>query len=168
MSRGALAALGVGLLGLGGCTLILDFSEPVRVSDAGPGDDAGAAIDAALPCDLDEPNDAIDEATPVTSDAVASALCPAGDVDVYGFTLDTPVDVVAVLTFDAADDLDLILVDADGNALTVSNGTGGEERIERSTALANLLPAGDYGVEVVAADDAGGVAGYTLDVAIGR
>jgi len=129
-----------------GCQLLLDFSE---LSDGGPSGDGSVPADASALCAANEPNDAFEMATAVTSGALG-AVCGDGDRDFYSFTVDGSQDLEAVVTFTAGaeTDLELNLVDATGTVLTVSTGLDGDERIQQSAALGNRLAAGDYAVEV--------------------
>ena len=129
-----------------GCQLLLDFSE---LSDGGPSSDGSVPADASALCAANEPNDAFEMATAVTTGALG-AVCGDGDRDFYSFTLDGNQDLEAVVTFTAGaeTDLELNLVDATGTVLTISTGLDGDERIEQSMALGNRLAAGDYAVEV--------------------
>jgi hypothetical protein len=160
MVRGGVLAAVAALVALPGCSLVLDFSEPV--SDAAP-----AAIDATGACGDDEPNDTQDVATALAAGDLESALCPASDLDYYAFDVETDgSDVVITLTFDGeAHDLRLTLLDAAGTELTVSAGATGEERIERTAAQLNTLTAGGYAI-LVGADDDGGDAPYTLSLTV--
>ena len=129
-----------------GCQLLLDFSE---LSDGGPREDGSVPADASALCAANEPNDAFDMATAVTTGAIG-AVCGAGDRDFYGFTVDGNQDLEVVVTFTAgADtDLELNLVDSTGAVVTVSTGLDADERIEQSMALGNRLAAGDYAAEI--------------------
>jgi hypothetical protein len=134
------------VLASSGCQLLLDFSE---LSDGGPSDDGSVPADASALCAANEPNDAFDMATAVTSGALG-AVCGGGDRDFYGFTVDGAQDLEVVVTFTAGEetDLELNLVDATGAVLTVSTGLDADERIEQSLALGNRLAAGDYAAEI--------------------
>ena len=157
MVRGGVLAAIAGLVALSGCSFVLDFSEPSV--DAAPAEDA-----ADVTCDDDEPNDSLETATATTSGTIESSLCPASDVDFYGFSI-VDSDLIASLTFDGERaDLRLTLFDAAGNAITVAAGNTGEERIERSEAQLNTLPAGDYALEVSNESTTGNDVPYTLDV----
>jgi hypothetical protein len=142
-------------LGLGGCTAILDFSDPIGdpvdggAVDGGPEVDGGA--DAALAvCLAFEPNENTAEATPIMPMDIAAATCAPDDVDVYAFTVAAGQDVQVTLsfTYDVDHDLDLRLLDADGGVITVSSGTGDTEQITRTLGMANALPEGNYHIEV--------------------
>lgn len=154
MVRAPLGAFLIALLAAGsGCQLLLDFSE---LSDGGPPDD-GATADASALCGAGEPNESFAMATVVTTGALG-AICGAGDLDFYQFTVDGNQDVVLVVNFTAGaeSDLELDLVDSAGTVLTRSTGLDGDERIEQSAALGNRLAAGDYAADIY---------GRTADVA---
>jgi hypothetical protein len=162
MIRGAFLAALATVGAASGCSLLLDFSAPV--TDAGP----AAPPDATDTCTKDEPNDERAAATPAVTGTIAASVCPAADHDFYGFTLDGATDLVAVLRVDGggAPNLQLALYGAGDTPITVSIASGSDERIEHSAALANVLPAGDYALEVyLEGDDAR--ASYQLDLTIG-
>lgn len=93
----------------GGCSLLLDFSEPEPPSYP------------AEECGYGEPNDAPEEATPLTAEPVAAALCrrAAGpDFDFFSLTV-SPGQSITHLTLRFTQDgpqgnLDLYLYDAAG------------------------------------------------------
>ncbi len=158
---GALYA-GAGLAGLAllaGCQLVLDFS-PRDDGGAPPADAPGAADsgagDAADLCGVLEPNEALAAALAVEPGTFQAAICPAGDIDFYSFTVDGLQDLAIDVTFVAGpNDLELELLDADtGGVLTVSTGVDGNERIERSKAVSGRLPVGTYAVRVFGRDSA--------------
>jgi hypothetical protein len=166
MFRGPGAALAV--IALSGCSLILDFDVD---ADAGPGDaglvDAGG--DGPDPCETGEPNDDISEAFSISAGTHSDlAICPAGDKDFYRFSLGDAQDLIIVLSFDnmgGAGDLEMRLYDGQGNIVDGSMGFGNTERIERSLAMSNQLPAGDYSIEIYAFS-ASTQNTYTLELAI--
>ena len=151
---------GAGLAGLAllaGCQLVLDFS-PRDDGGATPADASGAvdsgASDAVDLCGTLEPNNLLAEALPVEPGTFQAAICPAGDIDFYSFTLDGLQDLAVDVTFVAGpDDLELELLDADtGGLLTISTGVDGNERIERSPVVTGRLPEGTYAVRVFGRD----------------
>jgi hypothetical protein len=161
MVRGGVLAAIAALAALPGCSLLLDFSEPV--SDAAP-----VEVDASGACDDDEPNDTLDDGTTLEGE-LASALCPVSDLDYYRFVVEADgSDVVITLRFDDELDLRLTLLDGAGNELTVADGAAGEARIERTAAQLNTLSAGEYGVLVASEDAAGNEAAYVvaIDIAV--
>jgi hypothetical protein len=153
MARGGPAAASAALVALTllpGCSLLLDFSAPV--GDGAPAD--ADSTDASDTCAKDEPNDDLTTATPAVSGTINASLCDPGDRDFYGFTVDGASDVVVELSFrgeDGTRDLELTLYRG-AKALTISTGLNDDERIEHSMALANVLPAGDYLLEVFGRD----------------
>ena len=165
------AAGAAALIALGGCSLILDFDVE---ADGGPGDagvaDATPNGDAGPdPCDTGEPNDDISEAFSISAGTHSDlAICPAGDKDFYRFTLGEAQDLVIALTFDnmgGAGDLEMRLYDRLGAIVDGSMGFGNTERIERSLAMTNQLPAGDYSIEIYPFS-ASTQNTYSLDLAI--
>jgi len=151
MFRGGALAGGVSLcLSLGGCSLVLDFSEQ---DDAGPID---ATLfdgpDAPDPCTLFEPNDMISDAVQIDPGNYGLGICPAGESDFLRFTVGANADVTIRISFsntDGGGDLDLRLFDAsDGAVVVVSEGFGDEELISRTVAGGNALAAGDYIIQI--------------------
>jgi hypothetical protein len=105
---------------LGGCSLVLDFSDGAIPADA--------ATDSAFSeaeCDFGEPNDSIETAMPITaSDVGPAAICErlpgVQDRDFYRFTVPENTATVSVkITFvsSARGDLDLRLYDKTGATL---------------------------------------------------
>jgi Bacterial pre-peptidase C-terminal domain len=148
---------GAGLAGLAflaGCQLILDFPA---LEEAGPADAStvdGGAPDAQDLCGFLEPNNLLEEAGSILPGTFRAAVCPAGDVDFYQFTLDGAEDLVVEVFFQAgANDLELELLDAtSGEVLTVSTGGDGDEKIERSQAQFNRLEEGTYALRIFGRD----------------
>ena len=153
------AALGLGLaLLVGGCQLVLDFSP---LADGGV--NAGPTL-----CDALEPNDTADAALATDPGTVSASVCPGGDLDYYGFTVNGNQDVSLNLTFTAsqANDLELQLVNvATGKVLTLSTGLTGEEKIVQSADLQSRLAAGTYAAEVFGRTDTA-QSDYMLQLAI--
>lgn len=156
---GALFA-GAGIAGLAlcaGCQLVLDFAP---LADASPPDSGPLVTDSAPPdatvdpCDQLEPNDRLDDGSPIGPGALAAAICPAGDVDYFRFDLDGEQDMAVDLTFEAGpSDLELELYEAEtASLITISTGLDANERIEYSEEVSGRLPAGTYGVRVFARD----------------
>jgi hypothetical protein len=162
------AAGAAALIALGGCSLILDFDVE---ADGGPGDAgvADATRDGPDPCETGEPNDDISEAYPISAGTHSDlAICPAGDKDFYRFTLGEAQDLVILLSFDnmgGAGDLEMRLYDGQGTIVDGSMGFGNTERIERSLAMSNQLPADDYSIEIYPFS-ASTQNTYTLELAI--
>jgi hypothetical protein len=141
-----------GLALLAGCQLLVDFAP---LADGGaPADSGSEPIDAAVAdaggaCDELEPNGSQGEAPEIEPGSFQVAICPAGDVDFYGFGLDGKQDLIVEVTFEAgADDIEMELLDAEGDVVTISTGVDGDERIERSPQVTGRLPAGSYAVRV--------------------
>jgi hypothetical protein len=144
------------ILGLPGCSLILDFSDKAAPKDA--------AVDSPFPgdeCAYGEPNDMVVDAFPITpgTDTGPAAICPNGtgtdDLDYYKFTVPagTTTTTVTVDFTNARGDLDLKLYDATGTMLAQSRGFTDEEKIvcpnpPSTTPLCGALAAGDYVFEV--------------------
>lgn len=145
-----------GLALLAGCQLVLDFSP---LADGGAPDagviDGGGGSDAADLCAELEPNNSLATALAIEAGPLQAAVCPAGDDDFYGFELTGSEDMAIDLTFEqGANDLELALYDVAAiEVLTISTGTDGDERIERSEAVSGRLPAGSYAVRVFGRDD---------------
>lgn len=158
---GLAAALIAGLVPLAGCSLVLDFGAQ---EDGGAGDDAprgdGSSVD---PCLSFEPNDTLGAAGELVAGPRAAGICPETDRDFYAFSI-ADGDGVAITLMQAGDlDLDLRVHDvASEELVSVSTGSGDEERIEHRPELGNALPAGDYAVEVFAFGGTGDGL-YTID-----
>jgi hypothetical protein len=135
-------------LALGGCSLLLDFDDPVIPRDASVPD---ASPDGA---DFAEPNDTFDTAFVVGSGSKTGlAILPRGDQDYFRFTLATPRDLILTVRFtQAAGDLDLALYDAARQEVASSTGNDDDEQIVRTQAMGNQLPAGDYFILVYGFD----------------
>ncbi|MBA3393145.1 MAG: PPC domain-containing protein [Deltaproteobacteria bacterium] len=127
---------------LGGCSLILDFSESAPPPDA--------ALFTQAECDHKEPNNTIDAAAVIDATEVGpAAICPGDDHDFYRFTV--PPDTASVtvkITFvtNATGDLDLKLTDAAGSTQGQSRGFENDETVvcPGASPLCPMLPAGDY------------------------
>jgi len=150
-------ALTASLLGLAGCSLILDFGGDLI--DGGPSDDSGSPpSDAADYCDAFEMNNTQATATPIEAGSFTAAICPKGDRDFYSFSVNGSQDVLIEITFDnmgGLGDLDMLLYSETGAELMPKgNGFGNSETIERSaTSTEGRLPAGNYAVQVFAFDN---------------
>jgi hypothetical protein len=119
-----------------GCSFLLDFDG--TITDAAPPPPDASRY---------EPNDTFAEATAIECGKSYGpvAIDPAGDRDLYTFTLDAPRGVAVDLLFAQADgDLDVVLWTAAGAQLADSAGDDDNERIVHAEPLA----AGDYVVEV--------------------
>jgi hypothetical protein len=140
-----------GLALLAGCQLLVDFAP---LADGAPADSGSVPIDAAAAdagdrCDELEPNGSQAEAPSLEPGSFQVAICPAGDIDFYGFGLDGMQDLVVEVTFEAGpNDIEMELLDAEGDVVTISTGVDGDERIERSTQVTGQLAAGRYAVRV--------------------
>jgi hypothetical protein len=133
--------------GLGGCSLVLDFDDPIEgPADAAPPDGFGAA------CDFGEPNEAIETAFALAAGPSGpAAICAGGeqDHDFYSFQVDGTQDATIRIRFDAgagSGDLDLGLYRCDGSFVIGAGTVGDDEQIDRSGG--QRLPAGDYCFEV--------------------
>ena len=160
--------VGALLLALSGCTAILDFSEPIDKSDGGATFDASIEPDALNPaCSTFEPNDAIADSKTITPMVVASATCSAADTDIFSFAVGAAQDVSISLTFtgNAGDDLNLRLLDGDGDTIVAASGNGNMEEITRSEALSTQLPEATYHIEVVP-NVVTGVISYSINLAV--
>lgn len=133
---------------LTGCSLLLDFSEPVEGTDAAIPD---ASVDGA---DFAEPNDGFASAFVVGSGVkMPLSILPRGDLDYYRFTLATPRDLIITLRFvQSMGDLDLRLFDATQAEVASSTGNDDDEQIVRTQALGNVLAPGDYFILVYGFD----------------
>lgn len=166
---------------LGGCTALLDFSEPIEPAnnadaavetvDATPAVDALTAFDAAAAanCEAFEPNDSLATPSPITPGTIAAAICPDADSDFYSFSLLGNTNVTVTLVFDnASSDLNLRLYNTADAVVAAAVGTDATEQILRGPATANELPAGTYRVEVFSATgDSTLDYDLTLDLAVG-
>jgi hypothetical protein len=162
--RWVLAGSSLGLVGaLPGCSLLLDFDEPLESIDGGPRD--GSADDAApLPdailnpdaalaanCEALEPNDSLATPQAITPMTIAAAHCPGGDLDFYSFELAANTELTITLDFlndPTPGDLNLRLYDSAQDVRSVASGTGTSDQIIHSPGLGNALPAGTYTIEV--------------------
>jgi len=166
---------------LGGCTALLDFSEPIEPAnnadaavetvDATPAVDALTAFDAAAAanCEAFEPNDSLATPSPITPGTIAAAICPDADSDFYSFSLLGNTNLTVTLVFDnASSDLNLRLYNTADAVVAAAVGTDATEQILRGPATANELPAGTYRVEVFSATgDSTLDYDLTLDLAVG-
>jgi Bacterial pre-peptidase C-terminal domain len=145
----AIGAISIAFLA-GGCSLLLDFSEPERPTF--PEEE----------CAFGEPNDLPAEATPLGAEPVAAALCRsdradgAGSPDVDFFSITVPLgQLVTQLTLRFAQDgtqgnLDLYLHDATGNTELGKAVSGDDDEVLTclSAACPSTLQPGTYLVEV--------------------
>lgn len=139
---------------LGGCSLILDFDDgggggnaDAAVSDAAP------LVDGGDPCGAFESNDELAAAVLIEAGTLGPlGICPGGDLDFFRFVLADNQDMVVEATFDnmnGAGDLEMRLYDKNtGMVIDGSMGVLDFERIERSLANGDQLPAGEYIVEI--------------------
>ena len=138
----AAAAMAVAMtlaMTLGGCSLLLDFSEPELPTYP------------AAECAHGEPNDLPEEATPLSAEPVAAALCRP-DLDFYSLTVPAGQLITQLsLRFTqkgTQGNLDLYLHDAAGKELGRATSDDDDEVLAcPSVACGSLLP-GTYLVEV--------------------
>lgn|GEM_PF-2448555 len=160
-NRGAASlALATGLaLFLGGCSLILDFDKKENPADIdGAVSDAAPFVDGGDPCGAFESNDTLTAAVLIEPGTYSPlGICPGGDKDFFRFVLADNQDMVVEATFDnknGAGDLEMRLYDnSTGMIIDGSMGVLDFERVERSLADSNQLPAGEYVVEVYGFND---------------
>jgi hypothetical protein len=141
-----------GLALLAGCQLLVDFAP---LADGGPADSGSEPVDSAVAdaggdaSDELEPNGSLAEAPTIEPGSFQVAISPAGDIDFYRFGLDGNQDLLVEATFEAgANDIEMELLDGEGDVVTISTGVDGDERIERSPEVSGRLPAGTYAVRV--------------------
>lgn len=151
MSSAPLAcAVVVGALGLGGCSLILDFDPP---ADAPPPD---APVTEAQ-CMAFEPNDEPGTATAIEPGELMAAICATDERDYFKLTVAADRRVSVTIAFanrGGAGDLDLRLLSGDGAvSFADSRGTGDTETVmcPGGARCPTSLPAGTYVVEVLGA-----------------
>jgi len=155
---------------LGGCSLLLDFSN-----DAIPKDGTADSPFSQAECDYKEPNDSAQTAAMIDPavDTGPGAICPGAtdDHDFYKFTVPAAIASVTVsisFTNSPTGDLDLRLYDKTGaSVLARSSGFGDQETIVcpgQSPACVALAP-DDYIFEVFPAL-AGAVNSYTIAVTL--
>lgn len=158
---------GLALMSLGGCSLVLDFSDEQIPKDA-----------YDLPytqeqCDFKEPNNTFETAAVlVAGESTSAAICISDppDRDFYKFTVPADATSVAVnITFPegASGDLDLKLYDSTGSVLAQSRGFATTESITcpALTPACNALTPGDYVFEVFPALSTG-INAYDFSVTI--
>jgi hypothetical protein len=158
MAGACVAGAGIaGLALLAGCQLLVDFA-PLE-ADGGPADSGTPPVDSAVAdaadlCDEREPNETLDQALPVEPGSFQAAICPGGDIDFYGFSLDGSEDLLVEVTFAAGpNDIEMELQDQEGDVVTISTGVDGDERIERSPQVSGRLAAGSYAVRLFGRED---------------
>lgn len=165
--RRGLAGVTLGLVGISatlivGCSLVLDFDDPPAPPDAMVAD----AIPAAA-CEFGEPNDSRPMAFPLDEVSGQSAgICTEGDRDFYSIAVDDGAEVTIEILFmqdGARGDLDLRLLDVDGNIMARSLSTDADERIvcPGTSPTCDQLVAGNYFIEVFGFADST-LNGYTL------
>jgi hypothetical protein len=170
--RGAVAAAALAAsLGLGGCSLLLDFSVH---ADAGPAD--GVPADAMLvpdPCGVLEPNDDVASAIALTTGETRfAAICPTTDRDFYKLTMSDSQTLDFKVLFDNMNgDLDMQLLDVTGTSVVAESRSFDDNEGVKCPNDVGVPPAcpqlaaGDYIVKVFPA--VGGVSNvYQLDVTI--
>jgi hypothetical protein len=147
MCRPRIAAALIVSLGLGGCSLILDFDEP------GEGPPIDAPVTDQL-CMMFEPNDLPGEATPLPVGTIMAAIC-GGETDYFRITLDGVSDVTVTINFsnrNGAGDIDLRLLNASGAATIDESRTSNDTETVMCPGgimCTGALPAGDYLVQVL-------------------
>ena len=154
------------LLCLPGCSLILDFSDPPAPPDA-----AGIDAIASDACSFGEPNE--DQAHAFALSPVqgqAAGICAAGDRDFYAITVaDAQTMTFEILFHQNANqgDLDLELLDGNGQALARSLSSDDNEKIvcPGTSPSCLQLAAGTYYVEVFGFGDTN-VNGYTINYSL--
>jgi hypothetical protein len=157
---------------LGGCSLLLDFSDKAIPKDASY--DAPDAPYTADECTYKEPNDSVAMAALVTrADTGPAAICanPGGaeDHDFYKFSVPMLTTSVAVsITFaNAVGDLDLRLYDSTGTVIAQSRGFADTEMVTCPGASppCTMLVAGEYEFEVFPAVT-GAVNNYSFSLSL--
>jgi hypothetical protein len=126
----------VAVVAFSGCSWMLDFDG--EITDAAPPPPDASRY---------EPNDTFAEATGIECGKSYGpvAVEPAGDRDLYRFTLSKARAVAIDLLFAESDgDLDLVLWTGAGEQVAASAGSDDNERV----VITDPLPAGDYVVEV--------------------
>lgn len=147
MCRLRIAAALLLSVGLGGCSLILDFDEP------GEGPPIDAPVTDQL-CMMFEPNESPAEATALAVGTVMAAIC-GGETDFYRITLDGASNAtisVAFMNRGGAGDIDLRLLNASGaSAIDESRTSNDTETVMCPGGImcTGALPAGDYLVQVL-------------------
>jgi len=137
-----------------GCSLILNFDEEEKPGDVDAAvSDAAPLVDGGDSCAAFESNDELAAAVLITPGTHGPlGICPGGDLDFFRFDLGDNEDMVVEATFEnlgGAGDLEMRLYDqATGMVVDGSMGVLNFERIERSLANADQLPAGTYIVEI--------------------
>lgn len=167
MLRGVLHVMsGIVCLSLaGGCSLILDFDDPVAQSDAPRVPDAaidGPPGDAApLICTLFEPNDTPAAAAVLTAATYQVGLCPAAtDIDYYRIDLSAGSDNIRLaVTADLGVTGAVVLLDETGMS-TVA--TGEDPEADLSYAIDVELAPGVYLLRISAPDQAATDQPYSL------
>lgn len=123
------------VLGAGGCSLVLDFSDR---QDAGGGNPR---------CDTFEPNDVAAGAPQLAPGTNELALC-GDDIDFFTLVVAADQDVILMTSSTAPIDLELALLQG-ANAVQISDAANSaDEVIERSADLANRLDPGEYTIRV--------------------
>jgi len=155
---------------LGGCSLLLDFSN-----DAIPKDGTADSPFSQAECDYKEPNDSAQSAAALDPavDTGPGAICPGAvdDHDFFKFTVPAAIASVSVsisFTNSPTGDLDLRLYDKTGaSVLSRSSGFGDQETIvcPGQSPACPALAADDYVFEVFPAL-AGAVNAYTIAVTL--
>jgi len=116
--------------------------------------------------DANEPNDVLAQATPLSMGSRTASLCDTEttyDTDVYVVTIPAGQELRAKLTFDGSlSDLDLLLVDANEDVLTMSDGVTSTEELSYAAQAETqvYLVVYGYALEPHAVD-------YTLEASLG-
>lgn len=166
--RRGLVGLAVGLVAVSatlivGCTLVLDFDDPPPPPDAMQAD----AIPAAA-CDFGEENDSrttafvLDEVT-----GQVSGICAAGDRDFFSIYVDDQAELTFEILFmqnGPFGDLDMRLLDVNGDIVARSLSTDADERIvcPGTSPACPQLTGGPYFIEVFGFADST-LNGYTIN-----
>ncbi|MCP4447650.1 MAG: hypothetical protein GY811_20275 [Myxococcales bacterium] len=162
------ALLSIGLaLSAGGCSVLLDFDEPIGPgsSDAGADADAGIADAADMPdasaaadaetavanCIAFEPNDSLAAPAAITPMTLAASICPGTtDVDFYSFVLAASNNLTISLAFDSpTSNLDLEVYNSMDELVAATEGDTSIEQIVLSQAQGNDLPEGTYRIKIL-------------------
>lgn len=166
--RRGLVRIAVGLVAISaslivGCTFILDFDDPPPPPDAAVAD----AIPAAA-CEFGEPNDTRAAAFPLDQvTAQTAGICTEGDRDFYSIYVDDQAELTFEILFmqdGARGDLDMRLLDVDGNIVARSLSTDADERIvcPGTSPACPQLVGGPYFIEIFGFADST-LNGYTIN-----
>jgi hypothetical protein len=161
-----LAWLTLALLAASGCSLVLDFDQPIVDAGAVRADASPNAIDAGV--DIYEPNDTPQQATAIDRGLYQLSIAPVGDRDYFSFTVQDPSDVVITLSSTGSADLDLelyALPDLTTPIAMSRNASTSEEELRFTTSSGGQLAGGSYVIGVIEFNDQAS-AEYTLSLSI--